>query len=294
VSVSQANQTPTGRPEEARGLRHLLSRLRSYFLWDPLIWLYTIILGALSLLSSFFDRSGRIQHGFARLWSKTILSTIGAHPQIEGLERIDTAKAYVYVVNHLSALDIPVLYAHLPFQFRILAKRELFSYPFMGWHLRRSGQIPVVLENPRASVRSLNLAVATLRHGLSLVIFPEGGRSPDGQLHAFMGGAFYAAIKAQVEVVPMALVGTYEMLKMNTWHIKPGPVRLLVSEPISTAGMSPRDMEKLSRQAQDVIASLYYSNSVVPDLRGENTAGNGTSQVKVGQTGPDKAISDEF
>src|SRR5262249_50308498 len=157
-----------------------------------------------------------------------------------------------YVVNHLSALDIPVLYGYLPFQFRILAKRELFRYPFMGWHLRRSGQIPVVLENPRASVRSLNLAVSTLRAGLSLVIFPEGGRSPAGQPHGFMGGAFYAASKAHADVVPMSLVGTYEMLKMNTWHIKPGPVRLLVSEPIPTTAMSTRDMEALTQQAQDV------------------------------------------
>ena len=286
MSVPQASQMPPSRPEETRGLPHLLSRLRSYFLWDPLIWLYTIILGALSLLSSLFDKSGDIQHGFARLWSKIILATIGVHPQVEGLEKIDTAKAKVYVVNHLSALDIPVLYAYLPFQFRILAKRGLFRYPFMGWHLRRSGQIPVVLENPRASVRSLNLAVSTLKAGLSLVIFPEGGRSADGQLHEFMGGAFYAAIKAQVEVVPMALVGTYEMLKMNTWHIKPGPVRLLVSEPITTAGMSTRNMEKLTQQAHNVIAGLYYSNSVVPDLRRQDTVSNGTNNINVGQTQP--------
>lgn len=260
--------------QESRGLRRWFSRLRSYLVFDPLIWLYTIVLGALSLFCSFFDKQGRIQHGFARLWSRAILVTIGAQAQVEGLEKIDTSKAQVYVVNHLSALDIPVLYADLPFQFRILAKKELFRYPFMGWHLRRSGQIPVVLENPKASVRSLNLAVAAVKEGKSLVIFPEGGRSPDGQLHAFMGGAFYAAIKAQVDVVPMALVGTFEMLKMNTWHIKPGLIRLLVGKPISTAGMSGRDVAQLTQRAQDVIADLYYTHSLVPDLRGENPPGD--------------------
>ena len=267
------------KPQEGTGaLRHWLSRLRSYFLWDPLIWIYTIILGALSLLCSLFDFSGKVQHGFARLWSKMILGTIGAKVEVEGLERIDTSKAQVYVVNHLSALDIPVLYLHLPFQFRILAKKELFRYPFMGWHLRRSGQIPVVLENPRASVRSLNLAVAAIKEGKSLVIFPEGGRSPDGQLHAFMGGAFYAAIKAQVNVVPIALVGTYEVLKMNTWHVKPGPIQMLVGGAISTAGMSSRDMETVTAQARETIAELYYSHSVVPDLRGENLVTNEPGQ----------------
>ena len=256
------------------GLRLWYSRLRSFLLWDPLIWLYTIVFGALSLVSSLLDQSGRIQHGFARLWSRVILRTIGASLRVEGLEKVDTTKAAVYVVNHLSALDIPVLYANLPFQFRILAKRELFRYPFMGWHLKRSGQIPVVLENPRASVRSLNRAVATLQQGMSLVIFPEGGRSPDGQLHSFMGGAFYAALKAQAEIVPMALVGTFEMLKMNTWHIKPGPLQLVVSQPISTSGMSTRDMEKVKQEAEDVIAAMYYSRSLVPDLRGQDQLGN--------------------
>jgi 1-acyl-sn-glycerol-3-phosphate acyltransferase len=265
--VQDIIQTESKPQEATGGLRHWLSRLRSYFFWDPLIWIYTIILGGISLISSLFDRSGSIQHGFARLWSRMILGTIGAKVQIEGLERIDTSKAQVYVVNHLSALDIPVLYAYLPFQFRILAKKELFRYPFMGWHLRRSGQIPVVLESPKASVRSLNLAVAAIKSGKSLVIFPEGGRSPDGQLKSFMGGAFYAAIKAQVDIIPIALVGTYEILKMNTWHIQPGPIYMLIGETIHTAGMSIRDIDKTTERARETIGELYYSRCLVPDLR---------------------------
>jgi 1-acyl-sn-glycerol-3-phosphate acyltransferase len=243
--------------EEKNGLRHWLSRLRSYFIWDPLIWFYTIVLGSLSLLSSLFDRSGNVQHGFARLWSRMILGTIGVPVTVEGLERIDTTRAHVYVVNHLSALDIPVLYVHLPFQFRILAKRELFRYPFMGWHLRRSGQIPVNMDNPRASIRSLNRAVASIRNNMPLVVFPEGGRSADGRLQPFMGGAFFAAIKAQVDVVPMAIVGTYEVLKMDTWHIKPRPVRLLFGNPLVTNGLAVRDAEALTAKAREAIAGLY-------------------------------------
>lgn len=251
------------------GFRHAMSRLRSYFIFDPLIWLYTIVLGSLSLLSSFFDKDGTIQHEFARLWSRMILGTIGVPISVEGLEKIDTSRSHVYVVNHLSALDIPVLYVSLPFSFRILAKKELFRYPFMGWHLSRSGQIPVVLENPKASIRSLNLAVAAVKRNMPLVVFPEGGRSEDGQLQPFMGGAFYAAIKAQTEVVPMAIIGTYETLRMNTWHIMPRPVRLLVGDPIPTTGLTARDTEALSAKASHMIAALYYANSPVPDLRHE-------------------------
>ena len=180
--MAESTQVRVGAGGKETGLRNFLSQLRAYLIYDPLIWSYTVILGTLSLLSSFFDSSGSVQHGFARLWARMILGTIGAQVTVEGLEKIDISKAHVYVVNHLSALDIPVLYASLPFQFRILAKRELFRYPFMGWHLRRSGQIPVVLDNPKASIRSLQMAVNAVKHNMSLLVFPEGGRSEDGQL----------------------------------------------------------------------------------------------------------------
>jgi 1-acyl-sn-glycerol-3-phosphate acyltransferase len=268
--VAESTQLQAKTASNGNGVGHLLSRLRSYFFYDPLIWLYTIILGMLSLISSLFDSSGAVQHGFARLWARMILGTIGTRISIEGLEKIDTGRAHVYVVNHTSAIDIPVLYVSLPFQFRILAKRELFRYPFMGWHLKRSGQIPVVLDNPKASIRSLQLAVTAVKNNMSLVVFPEGGRSEDGQLQAFMGGAFFAAIRAHADVIPMALVGTYETLKMNSFHIKPRPVRLLVGDPISTAGFSTRDTEKVAERARTVIADLYYSNSPLPDLRNEH------------------------
>ena len=267
--MAETTETAIKPQEVTGGIRHFGSRLRSYFVWTPLVWLYTAVLGCVSLVVSLFDPTGERQQKIARLWSQMILWTVGAKVQVEGLEKIDISKPQVYVVNHLSALDIPVLYVHLPFQFRILAKKELFRYPFMGWHLRRSGQIPVVLENPKASVRSLNLAVASIRKGNSLVIFPEGGRSPNGQLQPFMGGAFYAAVKAQVDVVPIVLIGTYEMLKMNSYHIKPGPVQMVVGSPISTVGMSTRDIAKITERARIVMGDLYYSRCLVPDLRGQ-------------------------
>ncbi len=255
--MADTTDMQTESPERHKaGFLHLLSRLRSYFIWDPLIWLYTIVLGSLSLLSSFFDRDGNIQHGFARLWAKMIVGTIGVPVKIEGLEKIDTSKAHLYAVNHLSALDIPVLYANLPFQFRILAKKELFRYPFLGWHLSRSGQIPVERENARSSLRSLNRAVQSLKNNMPIVVFPEGGRSRTGQLQEFLGGAFYVAIKAEAEVIPMALIGTFDMLPMNTFHIMPHPVRLIVGEPISTAGMNAREMDALSATTRKAIEQL--------------------------------------
>jgi 1-acyl-sn-glycerol-3-phosphate acyltransferase len=154
-----------------------------------------------------------------------------------------------------------MLYATLPIQFRILAKKELFRYPFLGWHLKRSGQIAVDQSDARASLRSLNRAGETLRHGMPLVVFPEGGRSPDGQLQPFMGGAFYAALKAQVPVVPVVLIGARELLPMNSFHGLPGTVHMIFCDPISTDGMAPRDMDKLSMRVRQVMADVYYSRT---------------------------------
>jgi len=244
--------------ERSRG--SLFSRLRSYCLFVPLVYVYTGVMGTLSLLSSFFDRGGRIQHWFAHTWSRMILKTLFVRVTVEGLEGFDLRQPAIYAANHLSALDIPVLYAFLPTQFRIMAKKELFAYPFLGWHLRRSGQIPVDQSDARASLRSLNRASETLRHGMPLVVFPEGGRARDGQLQEFMGGAFYAAIKARVPVVPVVLVGTRELLPMNSFHVLPGEVELIICQPVSTAGMVPREMEKLSARVRQIMSDVYYSH----------------------------------
>jgi len=237
----------------------LLSRLRSYFFFDPLIWFYTVAFGLASIPFGFFDKDGSVLHAFARTWSKLILKTIFSPVQIMGLERIDPSKTHVYAVNHASALDIPVLYACLPFQFRIVHKKELLSYPIVGWHLKRSGQVCVDQQNPARSVGQIKSALRTLKNGMPLVIFPEGGRSADGVIKPFLPGAFFLAIKAQVDVVPIALVGTYELLPMDTYHIRPRPLEMRVGEPISTAGLTLRDMDQLSAKVQQELEILSCS-----------------------------------
>lgn len=243
------------------------TRIVSVLVRDPLIYIYTVVLGTLSLLSSFFDRTGKIQHGFARLWSWLILKTSQCPLTIDGFDKLDKSRPYIYAANHSSALDIPALYAALPFQFRIMAKRELFRYPFLGWHLKRSGQIAIDRENARASMRSLATAATMLRGGMPLVVFPEGGRSTDGVILPFMGGTFYVAIKAGTPIVPVALVGMLHALPMNHYIIKPTPFRVVFGEPISTEGFTPRDMEKLSATVRKALEDLYYSYAEIADPR---------------------------
>lgn len=246
-------------PHAIPGLKHgWLSRLRSYLIFDPLIWVYTLVLGLLALPGGIGDRSGRRLHWFSRAWSWLIMKTICSPVKVTGLDKIDTSKPHVYAANHASALDIPVLYVNLPFQFRIAFKKELLAYPVVGWQLKRSGQICIDQQNPSHSISSIRAALKGLQQGLPLVIFPEGGRTPDGEIKPFLQGAFFLAIKAQVDIVPVALVGTYELLPMNTYHIKCRPLEMRAGEPISTTGLTIRDLPALSARVQKALEELYY------------------------------------
>jgi 1-acyl-sn-glycerol-3-phosphate acyltransferase len=250
-----ASRTPFG---------NFLDALASYFFYDPLIYLYTVGMGTLSLLSSFFDRDGRVQHWFARTWSRMILATTFSHVEVVGRENIPAEPA-VYAANHSSAFDIPLVYANLPMQFRIMAKVELFRYPFMGWHLTRSGQIPI--DEKELNLAGVKKAIKTLKSGMSLMVFPEGGRTRDGQIKHFHSGAFYMAIKSGVPVVPMAIVGAFEVLPMNTFVIHRGKMQLVIGKPIPTEGYSTRQMEPLAEKVKAAIEEMYYSRAMVTDPR---------------------------
>jgi 1-acyl-sn-glycerol-3-phosphate acyltransferase len=255
---------PRSSPHAIPGAKYgWLSRLRSYLILDLLIWFYTLVLGLLALPGGLFDESGRRLHWFSRAWSWLIMKTIFSPVKVTGLDKIDTSKPHVYAVNHASALDIPVLYVYLPFQFRIVFKKELLSYPVVGWQLKRSGQVCIDQQKPTNSIAAIRSAVKSLKAGMPLVIFPEGGRTPDGEIKPFLPGAFFLALKAQVDIVPVALIGTYELLPMDTYHIKCRPLEMRVGEPISTAGMTMRDLETVSAKVHKAIEDLYYPETPV-------------------------------
>ena len=142
-----------------------------------------------------------------------------------------------------------------------MAKKELFRYPVLGWHLKRSGQIPIVYGDAHASVRSLKQASGRCAMGLPVMVFPEGGRSPKRPAAAVSGRRVLGGHREQAPVVPIAIVGTYEMLPMNSFHVLPGPVELIIGKPIPTTGMRVRDMDKLAAQVRDAIAEMYNSRA---------------------------------
>jgi 1-acyl-sn-glycerol-3-phosphate acyltransferase len=239
-----------------------LSYIRSLLITDPIIILATIVMGSISLLTSLFDSAGRAQHQISRIWSRMLLAVSGVKMRIEGLEKIDPGATYVFVANHRSFMDIPVLLAHLPLQFRFLAKKGLFLIPFLGTHLRRAGHLPVVKDNPRASLKSMSDAVRLLRErGMSVMLFPEGGRSKDGELQEFIEGAAYIAVKSGVPIIPLAMTGTREVLPMGSLQIMSGIVELRIGDPIPTANLTMKDRATLTQTMHDRVADLLRSAS---------------------------------
>jgi 1-acyl-sn-glycerol-3-phosphate acyltransferase len=239
-------------------VRELLSWARSWLIYWPIILLVTVILEPVSLLATRLDRSGRAQHAVVKLWSRIVLA-LTAPVTMAGLHRIDPAQPRLYVANHLSALDIPLVYRCLPFPFRIMAHRLVFEVPLIGWYLRTVGTLEIAPESVALTRRALREAVSTLRRGLPVVIFPEGERSPTGRMLPFRRGAFYIAVEAQADVVPLAILGTYEALPIGSAHLRRRPLQFIVGDPIPVAGYTRKDLGALAARTQAAVEDLLDS-----------------------------------
>jgi 1-acyl-sn-glycerol-3-phosphate acyltransferase len=216
----------------------------------------TILCGSVSLIFSLFGSTERKQIAVGRLWARSLLWLAGIKVEVEGADRIDPRLRCVFVSNHLSYMDTPVVFSYLP-EFRFLAKKGLFQIPFLGWHLKTAGHVPVPREDPRAALKTLSRAAELIQEKqTSLLIFSEGGRTMDGRLAEFKEGAAYLAIKAQAPLVPIALLGTREILPMGSAIMHRGRVRLRFGSPIPTAGLKMHDRQRLTEAARAQIAAM--------------------------------------
>jgi len=234
-----------------------VSFLRAYFVTAPLIVLATAAFGLVSLIISLFETSGRGQIAMARAWARCLLWGSGVKVKVEGLEKIAAEGSYVFVSNHLSYMDTPVVLANIPVQFRFLAKSGLFKIPLLGTHLARAGHISVPRDDARAAVKTMTTAAQVIRErGISLLIFPEGGRSQTGELASFKEGAAYIAIRAGVPLVPIALLGTREVLAFGSGHIRAGSVTMRIGEPVPTDQIQLRDRGRITTELRDRIVNM--------------------------------------
>ncbi len=229
---------------------------RTVFYLIPAITIYTIVLGAASLVSSLIDRRGYFAHGCARAWSRLILKTTGVRVTVEGLNRIVPGTTYVFVSNHQSIYDTPVIFASLPYQLRIIAKESLARFPVLGWHLRRGGHLFVDRQHPdRAGI--LRRWRALVSEGLSLIIYAEGTRSPDGHVARFKAGSFLLAIQARLPIVPLAVIGTRHVMPKGRLRTEPADVTIVVYDPIqppAIATPNARDAKALADRVHEIVA----------------------------------------
>jgi len=230
---------------------------RTVFFLIPAISVYTLVLGAASIVSSLFDSSGYFAHSCARAWSWLILKTTGVRVTIEGLDRIKPGTTYVFVSNHQSIYDTPVVFASLPYQIRIIAKASLARFPVLGWHLKRGGHLFVDRTHPdRAGI--LKRWRALVSEGLSLIIYAEGGRSMDGRVGRFKAGSFLLAIEAGLPVVPLAVIGTRQVMPKGRLRTEPADVKLIIHDPIQPPALDAptvRDAKELAARVRDIVAS---------------------------------------
>ena len=249
----------------------MYSRFPPYHWWRtvlfliPAISVYTIVLGTLSIGSSLFERRGYCAHWCARSWSRLILVTTGVHMDIAGLERLVPGRTYLFVANHQSIYDIPILFWSLPYQLRIIAKESLGQFPFLGWHLRRTGHMLVDRKRPDRSA-IFSWASRLTAQGLSLIVFPEGTRSRDGRVGRFKRGSFYLALEGGMPVVPISIVGSRHVMLKGRLATYPGRVRLIVHEPIDTRGMEDTDARVFGERIRQIIAPDAESDVTTGDI----------------------------
>ena len=228
---------------------------RTVFFLIPAITLYTIVLGTMSIASSLFERRGYFAHWCARTWSRLILGTTGVQVEVIGLERLERGRTYVFVSNHQSIYDIPILFWSLPYQLRIIAKESLGRFPVLGPHLKRTGHMLVDRSKPdRAGI--FGWATRLTSNGLSLIVFPEGTRSRDGRMGKFKGGSIMLAMQAGLPIVPISVIGSRHVMKKGELTTRPGHVSLIVHDPITTIANpepSVTDVRELADRIREVI-----------------------------------------
>ncbi len=227
------------------GMERYKSRIYTIWCWTGCA-LSTAFWATVSIFGSLVSGKGRLQHYCMRRWSKDNLWLSRARVAIEGLENIDRSRPQLFVANHSGLHDILSLAAHLPIQFRWIAKKSLFRIPFMGWHMRRSGYVAVDRENPRDAAKSIVEAAREIQNGTNAIAFPEGTRSRTGELGRFHSGAFALAMRAKVPLVPITLDGSYRVIVPKTLQVNPGvTIRIKIGRPIDVDSYAKGEKRRL-------------------------------------------------
>lgn len=224
----------------------------------------TVISGLLVVLTAFLPHNGLYGFVSKYFWSRGLLAIAGARLKITGRENLDPKGNYIYISNHESDYDIPAIYASIPVNLYFIAKKELKKIPFLGWAMQAVGMIFIDRSNREKAVRSMKEAGEIIRRGKNVLSFPEGTRSRTGKIARFKKGTFILARENNLNIVPLAVDGTHEILPSNKFVLQPGTVRVIIGKPIITAEYAHLSPDEFAAAAKDVIENLLTENSLSP------------------------------
>jgi 1-acyl-sn-glycerol-3-phosphate acyltransferase len=227
--------------------------LALFLVQAPVALALTAVYASAACVAALVDRSGRTTRRIGGAWSRLLLRLLRVRVVVSGLEHVPAGPA-VYAANHASALDIFVVFGHLPVDFRIVYKKSLSLVPLVGWAIFIGGHIPIDRRNSVRARRSIARAARRIRAGTSVVMFPEGTRSPDGSVHRFKRGSFALAIDTGVPVVPVSLVGVKAVVPRGLTSVRPGTVGVALHPPVPTAGRAPGEAEALAEEVRQIVA----------------------------------------
>lgn len=219
--------------------------------------IYTIIAGTLVITTGLFDFAGNIYDLIARIWASLIFFTAGIKVKIKGLEQIDRHASYIFMSNHLSHLDTAAFMAKLPFKIRFFAKKELLRVPVFGQALYMSRHIIIDRKNTEKAKQSINEAkIRMKKYGFSVLVFPEGTRSKTGKMGEFKKGGFVLAIEMGIPIVPIAVIGSHELLPPHSLLIRSGTIEVRVGKPIPVDNYTLENKQELMDKVRSAIEEL--------------------------------------
>jgi len=224
-----------------------------------IVWVVvvTFVLGIVVILVALFSRTGNFPHLIARAWARSILIVAGTPVRVEGIDNLKIDGSVILMPNHQSNFDIPVLLGCLPVQFRWLAKAELFTIPIFGRGMRGCGYISIDRSNRKSAFRSLAEAAQKIRNGVSVLIFPEGTRSRDGEIQPFKKGGFVLSVDAGVVIIPIVISGTRRVMPKGKLLIRRQPVTMKILAPIATSDYTRKTKDELMVVVRETICKAY-------------------------------------
>jgi len=227
---------------------------------NAFIGFHTILFIFWGLILSLLDEKGRLVHFYAAApWAKIILWVCGIRVIPEGQENLDPEEPRIYMTNHQSYFDIFALLTYLPVDFKFILKQELMKIPLLGFIMKRARYIAIEREDPRKALRSMQEAAEKIRDGTSVVIFPEGTRSPDGTLQPFKRGGFNLALRSGCDIVPIAITDSYRIVPKGSLRIHKGSFRIRFGKPISMTGYNKKTIVQLMDRVRESILGQMES-----------------------------------